>query len=271
MRQHDTTLTNRRRPVLGLALLLMCAVSVAGCQNRAASLKADPMPTATTDAGVPSFKRTEEMAKRWNADQANPALGFAYADSLGALGQQPTQTQVLLTLAEKNPSNADVLTKVGKIFLAGGDGQNAAAVLERASALNPSDWKTLSALGTAYDQQLQHPQAREKYQAALAVQPNELSVLNNMAMSYALQGKLPEAERQLREAMALPGAKAMPRIRQNLALVVGLQGRFEESQKIASADLPPDEVQANMAYLQQMLSRPNTWQQLADTGNGTGG
>jgi Flp pilus assembly protein TadD len=85
-----------------------------------------------------------------------------------------------------------------------------------------------------------------------------------MAMSYALQGKLPEAERLLREALAAPGGKEMQRIRQNLALVVGLQGRFEESQKIASEDLPPQEVEANLAYLKQMLSRPNTWQELQD-------
>ncbi len=50
---------------------------------------------------------------------------------------------------------------------------------------------------------------------------------------------------------------------ENLALVVGLQGRFEEARKIASEDLPIDQVDANMAYLQKMLSQPNTWQQLS--------
>ena len=62
----------------------------------------------------------------------------------------------------------------------------------------------------------------------------------------------------------MPAGKSEPRIRQNLALVVGLQGRFEEARQIASEDLPPDEVEANMAYLQKMLSQPNTWQQLQD-------
>jgi Flp pilus assembly protein TadD len=57
-------------------------------------------------------------------------------------------------------------------------------------------------------------------------------------------------------------------LRQNLALVVGLQGRFDEARQIASVDLPPDEVEANMAYLQKMLAQPNTWQQLADKPSG---
>jgi Flp pilus assembly protein TadD len=44
-------------------------------------------------------------------------------------------------------------------------------------------------------------------------------------------------------------------VRQNLGLVVGLQGRFPEAEAIVKADLPPDEAAANVAYLKQMLSR----------------
>ena len=64
------------------------------------------------------------------------------------------------------------------------------------------------------------------------------------------------------------GAKGSndPRVRQNLALVVGLQGRFEEAQTIARADLPPDEAAANVAYLRQMMSQPNNWSKLARPG-----
>ena len=42
---------------------------------------------------------------------------------------------------------------------------------------------------------------------------------------------------------------------QNLALVVGLQGRFQEAETIARADLPPSEAAANVAYLRQMLAQ----------------
>ena len=63
-----------------------------------------------------------------------------------------------------------------------------------------------------------------------------------------------------RAAAAQPGADA--RIRQNLALVVGLQGRFDEAKSIATSVLSPDEAQANTAYLKQMLSQRNTWSEL---------
>ncbi len=36
--------------------------------------------------------------------------------------------------------------------------------------------------------------------------------------------------------------------------MVGLQGRFDEAERIARADLPADEAASNVAYLRQMLS-----------------
>jgi Flp pilus assembly protein TadD len=68
----------------------------------------------------------------------------------------------------------------------------------------------------------------------------------------------------LRRAVGRPGAN--PRVRQNLALVVGLQGRFEEAEQVARADLPPDEAAANVAYLRKMLAQQNNWKKLGRKG-----
>ena len=46
-------------------------------------------------------------------------------------------------------------------------------------------------------------------------------------------------------------------MRQNLALVIGLQGRFQEAETIARGDLSPSEAAANVAYLRQMLAQQN--------------
>jgi Flp pilus assembly protein TadD len=66
-----------------------------------------------------------------------------------------------------------------------------------------------------------------------------------------LSKDLQKAEQVLRQAYANP--KADSRVRQNLGLVVGLQGRFAEAETIVKADLPPDEAAANVAYLRGML------------------
>jgi Flp pilus assembly protein TadD len=68
-----------------------------------------------------------------------------------------------------------------------------------------------------------------------------------------LSRDLPRAEEVLRQAYANP--KADSRVRQNLGLVVGLQGRFAEAVDIVKADLPPEEAAANVAYLKEMLRR----------------
>jgi Flp pilus assembly protein TadD len=77
-------------------------------------------------------------------------------------------------------------------------------------------------------------------------------VLSNLGLSYALSKNLRKAEATLRRAAARRPVD--PRVRQNLALVVGLQGRFADAEAIARADLPPDEAAANVTYLRQLLA-----------------
>lgn len=72
-----------------------------------------------------------------------------------------------------------------------------------------------------------------------------------------LQGDLPTAERHLRTAVQQPGADS--RVRQNLALIVGLQGRFAEAEDIARREMTPDQAETNIAYLRQMLAQQNAW------------
>jgi Flp pilus assembly protein TadD len=252
---------NLRRITLPL-LLVASAFAISACQSKTASLEGlDGMHTASTEPA--SFKKTAELGERWQADQKNLALGLAYAEGLEKLGQGDQQLRVLATLSEHHPQNTNIKAVYGKKLLASGRSEQAIPVLKAVADSGTDDWRILSALGSAYDQQGQYATARETYQKALALQPNQISILNNMGMSYALEGNLKDAEVTLRGAMALPEGKSLPRLRQNLALVVGLQGRFEESRKIASEDLPAEEVEANMAYLQKMLSQPNTWQQLS--------
>jgi Flp pilus assembly protein TadD len=248
-------------------ILLTSALAITACQSKTASLDSlDGLNTASTSPA--SFKKTAELGNRWQGDQKNLELGLAYADGLEKLGQTDQQLQVLATLSAQNPQNANIQSLYGKKLIAAGRSGEAIPILEKMAAGGSSDWRALSALGSAYDQQGQYSTARETYQKALALQPNQITVLNNIGMSYALEGNLKQAEVTLQSAMALPDGKTLPRLRQNLALVVGLQGRFEESRQIASADLPPEEVEANMAYLQKMLSQPNTWQQLSGDSQG---
>jgi Flp pilus assembly protein TadD len=247
--------------ILAAALLAASALPLAACQNRdTAALTGDALTTASTSQ--PSFRGTAELGKKWQANPKDIATGIAYADGLEKLSQTDQQIAVLQTLAAQNPGDARVQSIYGKKLIGAGRTGEAIPVLEPVAA-KTGDWRILSALGSAYDQNGRYADARGQYQRALALQPNEISVTNNMAMSYALEGNLKQAESVLRQAMSAPGGKDAQKIRQNLALVVGLQGRFDEARQIASEDLPPEQVEENMAYLQKMLSQPNTWQKLS--------
>jgi len=257
--------------------LLAMAVLASGCTSSRAKLDGDPVATGSTSpAGMaqsaavpgagdaPSYLKTRSLSEAWTAHPGDVTIGLQYADALGKLGQSNVQSDVLKALSIAHPTDTNLQAQIGKQFLAANRPGEAATVLERAASAPGADWKTYSALGSAYDQQGQYDLARQQYNKALALKPGALSVENNLAMSFALQNRLPEAEKILRSAVAQPDAPSQPRVRQNLALVVGLQGRFDEARQIASADLPPDKVEANLAYLQQMLAKPNTWAQLSN-------
>ena len=152
----------------------------------------------------------------------------------------------------------ELLGAYGRALADVGNYQQALDVLSRAHTPDRPDWRILSVQGAVLDQMGRHEDAQRYYATALKIVPDEPSVLSNLGLSYALSKDLVRAEMTLRRAAARSSAD--PRVRQNLALVVGLQGRFAEAETIARADLPPDDAAANVAYLRQMLAQQNQLQ-----------
>jgi hypothetical protein len=136
--------------------------------------------------------------------------------------------------------------------------------LRVAEAQGVKDWKTLSAQGTLRAKQGKHAEAQQYYLAALKEQPDAVSVINNLALSYALDGKADKSEALLRKAVA--SGSEDKRVRQNLALVLGIQGKFDEARKVASLDMSDQEAKSNMTYLRNMLSNPTQFAALSPGG-----
>nr|WP_090676472.1 tetratricopeptide repeat protein [Aureimonas jatrophae] len=197
------------------------------------------------------------------AYEKNPndrGTGLAYASALQAAGRNEQSLAVMQQVAIKHPTDRDVLAAYGKALAAAGDLPKALETVRRAQTPDRPDWRLLSAEGAILDQLGRKDAARAQFRRALVIQPDEPSVLSNLGMSYLLSNELPAAEDALSRAVKQPGADV--RVRQNLALVVGLQGRFEEAERIASAVLSPEEAKGNVAYLRQMLGQKNTWSEL---------
>jgi Flp pilus assembly protein TadD len=250
---------------LASAALLGCvALTTAGCvttgsQDLTGSIvqKAEPRTEAEWRA------ESAAQGARYRANPNDPNVAVAYARALGALDERAQAVAVLEQASMHNPGDKTVLGAYGRALAAVGNYPQALDVLNRAHSPDQPDWHILSAQGAVLDQMGRHEDAQTYYSSALKIVPDEPSVLSNLGLSYALSRDLPKAEATLRRAVAQPGAD--PRVRQNLALVVGLQGRFAEAESIARADLPPDEAAANVAYLKQMMTDHNEWAKIAST------
>jgi Flp pilus assembly protein TadD len=168
----------------------------------------------------------------------------------------------------RHPKDMELLGAFGRALMDAGQLKQAEEVLARAHLPERPDWRILSAQGAVADQLGDHQRAQGFYEAALRINPGEPTILSNLGLSYALSKRLPEAERALGEAARHP--QADKRVRQNLVLVLGLQGRFAEAERVAATDLPPADVAKAMAQLRQMVSQPNSWDMLRQGGKPAG-
>lgn len=228
---------------------LASALSSAGRGDRTASV---PAATAQPRTEAEWRRDAEAYAARYRADPADANNAMAYAKALTATDQRAQAVSVLEQASLRNPKNQALLGAFGRALADAGRFDQALEVLGRAHSPDRPDWRILSAQGTVLDQLGRHKEAQAYYSTALKIAPDEPSVLSNLGLSYALAKDLKKAETTLRRAAGRSDAD--PRVRQNLALVVGLQGRFGDAEAIAKADLPPDEAAANVTYLREMLA-----------------
>lgn len=242
-----------------LALGLALGLGLGGC-NRASMSDvtgsiggADSLPN--NDAALRQY--AEEWGRRYDSNQRDKRTGMNYARALRALTQHSQAVAVLRGLALTHPRDLEILGAYGKALADDGKLQEAAKVLENAHTPERPNWSILSAQGSVADQLGDHERAREYYNSALKIRPNDPVAMSNLGLSYALSRNLPTAEATLRSAADQPGADM--RVRQNLALVLGLQGKFSEAEQVLRRDLSPVDAASNVAEIKRMISQSNTW------------
>jgi Flp pilus assembly protein TadD len=239
------------RLLASAAVTAILAAGLGGCQTMSDVTGAI---TQRADATPDDPRRAVEVyGERYRANPKDADVALAYGQALRATGQRAQAAAVLEQATIAHPGNKALLAGYGRALADNGNSQAAFDVLSRAHSPDNPDWRLLSVQGTALDKLGKHEEARNYYASALRIVPDEPSVLSNLGLSYMLTRELPDAEKTLRRAYGNPRADA--RVRQNLALVVGLQGRFAEAETIAKGDLPAEEATANVAYLREMLSR----------------
>jgi Flp pilus assembly protein TadD len=198
------------------------------------------------------------LAARYKSNPRDKTTIIFYAAALRAKGQPEQAVAVTEAGMKGYGRDAEVRIAYAKALTAAGRFQQAMTVID--DTINPAqpDWNALSVKGAILDQMGRNREARELYKQALTIAPHEAPLHANLGLSYAMTNDLAEAEAHLRTAVRMRGATSQ--IRQNLALIVGLQGRFDECRAMFAAELGPEQVEANMAYIRALLTQQNRWE-----------
>lgn len=244
--------------VLTAGLMLGGCSQMGSLSSQLSAAAPSTSPPATSVAAAPSADTRNELQKAteyWGTEfTKNPRdakTGLNYARNLKALGEKRQALAVLQQVSVFHPGNREVNSEYGRLALEFDQVSLAQKLLQAADDPANPDWKVISARGTALAKQGRYRDAVAFYERARVLAPSQASVLNNLALAYAMEGSPEKAEPLLRQAAAAGGHEG--RIDQNLALVLGLQGKYEEAKVAAAKDLPADNAADNVDYVRRMV------------------
>lgn len=242
------------RPMRAMLMVGVAMATLAACASNRGQL-------GNTDySGLPAAQgqaTLAELSARYKANPRDPNIVIHYAAALRAAGQPQQATAALEQAMTHRPGDVAMAVAYAKALTAAGRFDQSLNVLDNVIRPDAPDWNALLVKGATLDQMGRNDEARIIYGQAAVLAPGEASIETNLGLSYAMTNDLPRAEQHLRRAMQMRGANSQTR--QNLALVVGLQGRFDESRALYAAELPPEQVESNMAYVRALLTQQNRW------------
>jgi len=249
-----------------VGLLLVASPALAFGKREPAKAEAPPpaqsQAQAQAQAPAPHKATAEERARvarldplsraafwtnETHIDPTDAEAGVQMALALRQMGNYPQAVEAANQVLAVHPKDVEAMLELARTHIARGQGFYAIEPARTAQALSPRDWRIPSLLGIAYEQASRFEEARAAHEQALALAQHNATALSNYALFRAGRGETSQAEAMLRQAAALPDATIA--VRQNLALVLGLQGRMAEAERLARQDLPPQEVENNLAWL----------------------
>jgi len=226
----------------------------AGPTKPPAPQKASPEQRAEAERLDP-LARAAFWAREVDIDPRDTEAGLKLAKALRALGRFQEASTAVDQVLVLEPSNFEALLECARDRIGEGQGFYAIDPAERAEAIAPRDWRPVSLLAIALEQSDRDSEALAAHQKALTLAPDNPATLTNLGLYFATHGDAAKAEPLLRKAVSEPGATAQER--QNLALVLGLEGRIDEAEKLQRQDLPPDMVDNNLGYLHADSGAPH--------------
>jgi Flp pilus assembly protein TadD len=237
------------------ASLLLGACAQIGGEDSAglfSSLAPETSEQAAKDAAPTEPREAAEYwGKLYEKNPRDLESALSYAQNLKVMGHKREALAVLQQASLMHGTNRRLAADYGRLALEFDQISVAKKLLEVADDPADPNWRIVLARGTALAKEGSYREAIAFYERAQALNPEHPSVLNNLALAYTMSGEPERGERLLRQASVTGSENA--KVRQNLALVLGLQGKYDEATKVASVDIPQAEAQSNTALLRKMV------------------
>ena len=239
------------------------SVLLGGCAGQGGDMVADllaspkrPAPQAAVAAAPSAMsqseleKATEYWGKKFAEKPSDLDNALNYARNLKAMGQQQQAMAALQQAAAYHGQSKELAGEYGRLALELDQVKTAKPLLAFADDAAKPDWRVVSARGTVLAKEGSYKDAIPYFERAMALSNSHPSVMNNLAMAHAMAGE-PERSEQILRTAAVKGGNA--KVRQNLALVLGLQGKYDEATVVASKETSPTVAQADTALVRQMV------------------
>ena len=195
-------------------------------------------------------KATAWWGKKYAANPQDLEAALSFARNLKAMGEKKRALAVLQQASVYHGNSHQLAGEYGRLALEFDQISLADRLLAAADDPTRPDWRIVSARGTVLAKQGKFADAIPYFERARSLSNDQPSVMSNLALAHAMNGDPHKAESLLRRAAATGSSQ---KIRQNLALVLGLQGKYDEAKLLASQDVSPETAAENTEVLRRIV------------------
>jgi len=175
------------------------------------------------------FAQAAFWSREYELNPGDLESSIKLAAAVRKLGNPQRAIEIAQTTRALYPRDPYLTAEYAAALIASEQAHEAMKPLDQALRSAPGYARLWSLKGAALDQQENYDLARKHYAQAMKITPNDPNIMANVGLSFALSGDPQTAEGWLRRAASVPGASKS--VRQNLALVLQLQGKEAEAAK----------------------------------------
>ena len=177
------------------------------------------------------FAQAAFWSNEYDINPSDLESALKLAAAVRKLGNPGRAVEITRTTRALYPRDPYLIAEYAAALIASERSPEALPILDQGLATTPSYGRLWSLKGAALDQQERYVEARQHYERALRITPNDPNVMANLGLSFALSGDPATAEGWLRRAANTPTASDS--VRQNLILILQLQGKTEEADRLS--------------------------------------